>query len=281
MTYSEFRTKQQSFKSSEGTIKYIDEGEGSVVVLLHGIPTSGWLYRKMIGAISKHHRVIAPDMLGFGSSDSPKGYDIYKPEAHAERLLALMDSLQIDTWSHVFHDAGGLWTWELLKMQPQRIDRLIILNTIVYEAGFKPPIRFERGWLARFIMSLYSNGVTTNMMLKGLFKSGLMENNLTKEDLEGYKTPLKEGKTKAMYQFFSETCNDLPDYSDVITSLSMPKLLIWGKHDEFLVLDKMKDSVITDLKLSEDNVHLLEAKHFIQEEEPEQISSLILSFTNS
>ena len=279
MTYSQFRATQQSFLSAHGTIKYIDKGEGDVLVLLHGIPTSAWLYRKMIDDLSQNYRVIAPDMLGFGSSDSPKGYDIYAPKEHAQRLLNLMSFLKIESWNHVFHDAGGLWTWELLKQAPLKIKNLIILNTIIYEAGFKPPIRFKKGFIARCIMALYSNGISTNMMLKGLFKTGLIDHSImTKSAIEGYKKPMLEGKVKAMYHFFSNTCNNLPDYSEVFENLSMPKLLIWGQEDEFLVFDKMKNKVITGLNLNEEYVHTIEAKHFIQEEQPELINRLILDF---
>ena len=96
--YSQFRAIQKSFASKDGTLKYIDQGEGEVILLLHGIPTSGWLYRKIINLISeKGYRVIVPDMLGFGNSDSPNGYDIYSEENHAQRILDLMDSLQIKT----------------------------------------------------------------------------------------------------------------------------------------------------------------------------------------
>jgi len=278
MNYSEFRKEQHSFLSTHGTIKYIDKGQGDVILLLHGVPTSGWLYRKMIDDLAKTHRVIAPDMLGFGSSNSPKGYEIYEPKEHANRLLGLMSFLKINSWNHVFHDAGGLWTWELLKQAPEKVKNLVILNTIIFSDGFNPPIRFEKGIIAKLIMSMYSNGISTNMMLNGLFKTGLMKNNLSKQDLEGYKNPLLESKTKAMYQFFSNTCNNLPDYSEVIENLKMPKLLIWGKHDSFLVFNKMKAKVVSSLNLKTENIHLIEAKHFIQEEKPEEISTLILDF---
>ena len=278
MNYYEFRKEQHAFLSTNGHLKYIDKGQGDVILLLHGIPTSGWLYRKMIDRLAKTNRVIIPDMLGFGSSDSPEGYEIYEPKEHATRLLELMRFLNIESWNHVFHDAGGLWTWELLKQSPEKIKNLIILNTIIYSEGFNPPIRFKKGFIAKLIMSLYSNGISTNMMLNGLFKTGLTKNNLSKIELEGYKKPLLEGKTKAMYQFFSNTCNNLPDYSEVLKTLKMPKLLIWGKHDTFLVFDKMKTKVISDLNLKPENIHLIEAKHFIQEEKPDEISTLILNF---
>ena len=118
-TYAEFRVSQESFLSSDGKISYVDVGESDkVILLLHGVPSSSWLYRKMFDdLVDDGYRVIAPDMLGFGNSDSPDGYDVYAPEQHAKRILELMESLDIDTWTHVMHDAGGVWTWALVDQK--------------------------------------------------------------------------------------------------------------------------------------------------------------------
>jgi len=105
-----------------------------VVALLfsqcHGVPTSSWLYRKLIDPlVASGYRVIAPDMLGFGNSANPKGYTIYDKKEHARRILGLMEHLKINNWHHVMHDAGGLWTWELFKQAPSKISKLTIKVT--------------------------------------------------------------------------------------------------------------------------------------------------------
>jgi len=280
-TYTDFRNNQQTFVSKDGNIKYIDKGEGEVIVLLHGVPTSGWLYRKMIDSlVNKGYRVIVPDMLGFGSSDSPKGYNLYSPEAHCKRLLDLMDSLKIDNWTHVFHDAGGLWTWELFKMAPDRIQKLVILNSIIYESGFNPPMRFKKGGFTKLSMSFYSNKLTNKTIMKKLFKNALMKNNLTANEIEGYRKPLLEGKTNSLYTFFSSTCNTLPNYKETIQNIDLPVLVIWGKHDKMLRWTPMANEVILDLKIKPENVHIIDAKHYIQEESTDTILGYILDFIN-
>jgi pimeloyl-ACP methyl ester carboxylesterase len=279
ISYSEFIENQKSFLSSDGTIKYIDKGEGKVILLLHGIPTSSWLYRKMIdGLVNKGYRVIAPDMLGFGNSDNPKGYEIYSAEQHGKRILELMNGLEINKWTHVTHDAGGLWTWEIFKQDNERIEKLILLNTIVYKEGFNPPIRMKKGFFAKTSMWMYRNGITTNMLLKGLFKKGLKENNLSKIDIEGYKTPLRQGKTKGMYYFFSKTCNSFPKYDSIFKSLDIPVSIIWGKHDQMLQITPQKQMIIDAMKIEEKNIHEIDAKHFIQEEKPNEINKIIVAF---
>ena len=279
MNYSNFRESQQFFNSKGGKIAYIDQGSGPTLLLLHGIPTSGWLYRKMIPLlVKKGYRIIAPDMLGFGSSDSPKNYDVYIEKKQAQRILELMDFLKIKEWTHIFHDASGLWTWELFKLQPQRIERLVILNTIIYSEGFKPPMRFGKNIFTKIVMSLYTFKISNNILIKNLFKMGLIENTLSKTDLDGYKKPLLEGKNKAMYYFFSRTCHNLPNYKELLKKLQMPTMVIWGKDDDFLKWKPQESLVSHDLRIDEKNIHQIEAKHFIQEEKPEEISNFIHSF---
>lgn len=280
MIYKDFRDSQKTYQSVDGALKYMDVGSGEVILLLHGVPTSGWLYRKMIDDLAKNHRVIVPDMLGYGSSDSPKGYEVYSEDRHAQRLLDLMDFLAISNWTHVMHDAGGLWTWILFRKQPERVKRLVILNTIIYKEGFKPPMRFRKGVIAQIFMWSYRNGITTDLMLKGLFKSGMTNNNLSKTDIEGYKKPLLEGKTNGIYYFFTQTCKLLPDFQQTIQKIDIPVQVIWGQNDAFLKWNPQKKKLMTDLKLITDRVHLLNAKHFIQEEKPSKIVQLILEFIN-
>ena len=267
LPYQNFTASQKSFTSSDGIIKYIDKGESEkVIFLLHGIPTSGWLYRKMIDSlVNDGFRVIAPDMLGFGNSDSPKGYDIYNPDQHAKRIFELMDSLKINSWRHVMHDVGGLWTWELLKIAPERINSLVILNTIIYEEGFTPPIRMKKGLFAKIAMRMYHTRLTNKLMLKNLFKMGLEDHKLSKSDLYGYQAPLLDNKTRGMYNFFTTTRNSLQDYSAVIKQIKVPKIVIWGEKDEMLQWDPQAEKVISDLNLIESDIHLLDEKHFIQE----------------
>ncbi len=279
ITYEDFRADQRLYPTDDGLIKYIDEGKGPVIVLLHGVPTSGWIYRKMIKPLTESgYRVIIPDMLGFGSSDSPEGFELYNAENHAQRLLQLMKALGIESWTHVMHDAGGLWTWELMKQAPDKIEKLIVLNTIIYEEGFYPPVRMKPGGVAKTAMWAYRNGVTTNTLLKNLFKQGLKENTLNPLDIEGYKTPLLEGKTNAMYYFYSQTCNVLPDYSEVFENITIPVSIIWGIHDTMLQWPPQQTRVANALKVNSENIHFVDEKHFLQETKALEISYKIIDF---
>jgi len=179
----------------------------------------------------------------------------------------------------VMHDAGGLWTWELMKKAPDRVSNLVILNTIIFETGFTPPIRMEPGAFGKFSMWLYRNRITSKMMLKQLFKKTLKEDNLSKSEVEGYHQPLREGKTKAMYYFFAQTCNNLPLYDDVFAEMQIPVAVVWGQHDDMLQWDLQDEQVIKALGVKNENIHVVDGKHFIQEELPDTINNVILNMT--
>ena len=227
--------------------------------------------------VSKGYRVIVPDMLGCGNSDSPEGYEAYDKKEHAKRILGLMEHLKIENWHQVIHDAGGLWTWEMLKIKPEKVNRLTILNTIIYEEGFHPPIKVEEDHaMSKLIKWSYSN--STNVMVCQLFKSGMDDFKMSNADVDGYKIPLKKDKTHSIHKFFTTNTKSIPDYSETLKSLNIPVQVIWGKNDEILKWEPQSKKVIADLKIKASNIHILDKNHFLQEEIPNELVSYIESF---
>lgn len=286
-TYQEFRSEQKSFTSKQGEIKYIDKGprDGEPILLLHGVPTSGWLYRNITEDLAaRGYRVIAPDMLGFGSSDNPSGYEIYSEKYHASRLLALMDHIGIKRWNHVCHDAGGLWTQALAEKAPERLKSLTLLNSVILADGFHPPVRMKAGLEAKIAMKGYRSSVTNYLMTGVLFRQGLDDcSHMTSEDKEGIRRPLLEGKTNSLYYFFSQTCNQLPDYRHALKALAKNNCrtqVIWGTSDDMLLWEPQAEEVKSLLNIRNSDVHLLKSNHFIQEEQPAKLSKLIDSFVS-
>jgi len=282
-TIDEHRGCQQRLAVEGGDIAYIDVGEGEPILLIHGLPTSSWLYRHMIADLAERgYRVIAPDLLGYGASDKPQKYKQYKPEKQADRILALMDYLGIPAWTHVMHDAGGLWSWEMMMKAPERVSRLVVLNTIAYEEGFKPPVRFKRkGWFGKFIVGMYDKKWIGKIVINNTLRSGTNKHKFSKEDKRGYWLPMQEGCNKAIYQFFTsfaDTEERMPDYHKMFETLHVPTQIIWGAKDKFLLADVQVPMLQKALKVKDEDVHILEdAKHFIQEEKPKEIVEIICS----
>ena len=114
---------------------YVDEGDGEPIVCLHGEPTWGYLYRHLIGPLSEHHRVVVPDHMGFGKSQTPQDRP-YTLRTHTENLAALLDHLGLEDITLVMQDWGGPIGTAYTVRHPERVKRLVYANTL---AGYGQP----------------------------------------------------------------------------------------------------------------------------------------------
>lgn len=115
---------------------YVDEGEGEVIICLHGEPTWGYLYRKFIPTLSTHYRVIVPDHMGFGKSETPQHKD-YTLQTHVENLARLIEELNLQDITFVCQDWGGPITGAYTIRNPDRVQRLVLMNTIFGYSGIR------------------------------------------------------------------------------------------------------------------------------------------------
>src|SRR3954447_7949445 len=111
-------------------ISYLDEGEGRPVIFFHGEPTWSYLWRKVIPPVrDAGYRCIAPDLAGFGRSDKPTEIGWYSYERHVEQTSRLLTDLDLHDATAVVHDWGGPIGLRLAVDHPDRISRLVVLDT--------------------------------------------------------------------------------------------------------------------------------------------------------
>ena len=130
----------------DGKLSYLDEGSGPTVLLSHGTPTWSFEWRHVVRALAPEHRCLAPDHLGFGLSDRPRGAD-YRPEAHARRFAAFCDALGLEDVTLVVHDYGGPIALPWALAAPGRVRRLVVLNSWMWSFADDPLMR-RRGRIA-------------------------------------------------------------------------------------------------------------------------------------
>jgi len=123
------------------TLSYLDEGQGPVVVMVHGNPTWSFYYRNLTALLKKNFRVIVPDHLGCGLSDKPQDYP-YRLHDHIENLEDLLADLQVKETSLVVHDWGGAIGLGYGGRHPKAITSLVILNTAAFPSS-KIPLRIS------------------------------------------------------------------------------------------------------------------------------------------
>jgi len=115
-------------------LSFVDQGQGKVIVMLHGNPTWSFYYRNLVKLLQKDYRVIVPDHMGCGLSDKPQDYP-YTLKTHIDNLEALLAHCKVEKFSLVVHDWGGAIGMGLAVRYPERLDSVVVLNT----AAFRSP----------------------------------------------------------------------------------------------------------------------------------------------
>ena len=207
---------QPSYLEVDGLrIHYLDEGprDGDPIFLLHGEPTWSYLFRTMIPILTAAgHRVIAPDMIGFGRSDKPAAKDDYSYQFHIDTMVELVRRLDLQKATFFGQDWGGLVGLRVVSAEPERFARVVISNTALpaatglrayaMETGFKlvtwwaEPVSFEemveagdfQYWVA---YSYYGEDLDVGRVMKFM---GDIED---PEVVNAYKAPYPDARYKA------------------------------------------------------------------------------------
>jgi haloalkane dehalogenase len=148
---------QRFLRLSAGSVHYLDEGEGEgegePIVFVHGTPTWSFEYRHLIRELRASRRCIAFDHLGFGLSERPASFG-YRPEDHALVFAEFVAALGLERFTLVVHDFGGPIALPFAEAHPERIARLVVLNSFMWpleDPKFVQQARFAGSWLGRLL----------------------------------------------------------------------------------------------------------------------------------
>ena len=116
-------------KSGDVRLHYVTAGEGKLVVMIHGFPDYWYTWRNQMPALAKRYQVVAYDQRGYNKSDKPEGVEQYAMPNLVKDVGAIADHFEQDKFILVGHDWGGAVAWSFAMAHPDRVERLIILNT--------------------------------------------------------------------------------------------------------------------------------------------------------
>jgi len=260
-------------------IHYLDEGEGKVVLFVHGTPTWSFEYRKVINLLQSRYRCVALDHLGFGLSDKPSGAD-YTPQGHAARLERFIDKLNLRKISLVAHDFGGPIALSVAIKRPGLFSDITVLNSWLWslkgEKHFEQPSRLITSPFGKF---LYQQ---VNFSAKILLKAGFSDKKkLTSELHRQYLIPQDKAARKAAYSFALALLGEGDWYESLWQNRSalenIPMQIVWGSDDKLLpapiLLNRWREG-FPGAKV----IELNGAGHSPQEELPDSVADAIGSF---
>ncbi len=280
------------FDSADGRMHYVDEGprDGKPVVMVHGNPTWGYLYRNFIGPVTAAgHRAIVPDHLGFGRSDKPGQPELYTIARQAERLDALLESLDLEEATVVCQDWGGPISLKWATSHPDRVRSLFILNTFAH----RPPVKVE---LPTPLKLFRTKGVG-EMMVKGLhmfvrvflFRAGIVNRDrMTPDVKKAYLAPHPTWSSRTGILVFPREIPEGPegevsDFNDSIDKAlrehfrSKPVKIMWAMKD-IAFTPGMVDSLWLKTFPDAEVIRLDNAGHYLQEDAHELIVPELVEF---
>lgn len=273
---------------------YVDEGDGEPIVLLHGEPTWGYLYRNFIPELSKTNRVVVPDHMGFGKSETPQDRE-YTLKTHVENLAALIEELDLRDITFVMQDWGGPIGSSYALRHIDRVKRLVVMNTVI--AGVAAPAdpdapppgptpwfqwigkHHEAGTLDEVLGHVGSN-ILSVMKIIGF------ENSAAVDDawIRAYSGPFPDhasalGAIEFPLDAFLGRARDymLEARDDLPKLAALPAMMVEGMQDHAIEPERAIAGFKT-LYPDGPVVRLPNAGHFCQEDAPEIIVPLIQQF---
>jgi haloalkane dehalogenase len=255
-------------------LAHLDEGEGRPVVFFHGEPTWSFLWRKVIPPVrDAGYRCIAPDYAGFGRSDKPTDLGWYSYDRHVELMALLLEELDLREATVVVHDWGGPIGLRLAVEHPERISRIVIMET----GPFTGHQKMSDAWFAFRDFVRDNEDVPVGMLVRGACKEDPGE-----EVIAAYEAPYPNAASKAGARAFPLILPTTPEMAGAVEGKRVadglrvddrPALVLWADSDPVLPLS-VGERVSSQLNLPAPRV-VENASHFLQEDAGPQIGAII------
>ena len=264
-------------------LHYVEEGDGQPVLMLHGNPTWSYLYRRFIAPVAEAgFRAVAVDHMGFGRSDRPPGHERYTLPTHVENLLAFIRELDLRDITLVMQDWGGPIGFGAAVREPDRIARLVIMNTGVGVFPSGTPMPFHEPFKQRGLGEMLALG--SNLFVEAMF-GGMRPESATPLVAEAYRAPFPDYYSRVPILAFARdvpvgqdhpTAPYMAEIAAEVPKLERPTLVAWGMKDR--VFPPMLLEVWKQTYPHAEVLELPEARHYLQEDEPEAITERLLRF---
>ncbi|WP_137145621.1 alpha/beta fold hydrolase [Mycolicibacterium sp. CR10] len=258
--------------------------DAPVIVLLHGFPTSSFMFRNLIPELGTTYRVIAPDYLGFGYSDAPSVDEFdYTFDALADLTAQLLGQLGVSRYAIYVQDYGAPVGWRLALRDPQAITAIITQNGNGYDAGFvadgwAPAWEYQREQTPETeaaLRQILTFDTTRFQYLAGVPDESLVSPDTWHHDFALLSRPGNDAIQLKLFLDYATNPKLYPALHDYLRASEVPVLAVWGDGDPFFGPDGARayaeDAV-------DPEIHLLEGGHFLLESRGAEVTALILDF---
>ena len=258
--------------------------DAPAIVLLHGFPTSSYMFRNLIPQLAERYHVIAPDHLGFGHSDAPTVDEFtYTFDALTDLTEGLLQQLGLTRYAIYVQDYGAPIGWRLALRQPQAITAIVTQNGNGYDAGFVESFWTTVWDYQREQTPETEAAVRTALDVEGIkwqYLTGVSDESLVDPDTWVHDAAqlARPGSDAVQLQLFRDYATNAPLYPalhEYLRTSAVPVLAVWGGGDPIFGPDGArafgKDAVDAE-------IHVLDGGHFLLETANDDVAELINAF---
>jgi haloalkane dehalogenase len=275
-----FAARKKSIKGYN--LSFLDQGQGKVIVMLHGNPTWSFYYRNLANLLQNYYRVIVPDHMGCGFSDKPQDYP-YTLKTHVDNLEVLLAELGINKFSLVLHDWGGAIGMGLAVRFPEKVESIVVLNTAAFRSR-RIPLRIG---LCRIpvLGAIIVRGF--NGFARGALRMAVV-NKMAPAVASGYLEPYDSWAHRVALLRFVQDIPLKRDHPSWQSLVEIEKGLVWFQKTPMLILWGGRDFCFTRHFYEEwlqrfpdaENHFFPDAGHYILEDAFERLAPLVENFFN-
>ncbi|HRP83978.1 MAG TPA: alpha/beta fold hydrolase [Saprospiraceae bacterium] len=275
---TEYPFTSKYFDINGHKLHYLDEGQGDTILFVHGTPSWSFDFRNIIKKLKSNYRCIAIDHIGFGLSDKPEHYD-YSTQNHSKTLERFVLEKQINSVTLVVHDFGGPIGLNFAIQHPERIKRLVILNSWLWSSETDPDfIKMSKILKSPLLPFLYRY---LNFSPKFILPKSFGDHKISGHLLKQYTRPFADKTQRNGALAFAKSLLNDQDWFEQLWNnrqaiSDKPTLFVWGMKDPVIkpqYLDKFQTGFTNSRTIQLDT-----CGHFPQEEQPEKVTESILDF---
>ncbi len=266
---------------------YVTQGEGPLVVLLHGFPEFWYSWRMQIPFLAQlGYTVVAPDLRGYNDTEKP--HSGYQVSQLLKDIVGLIKGLGREKTIIIGHDWGGALAWAFAMSYPQMTERLVVMNA-PHPAAFQRDLFtakqlrkswyifvFQLPWLPEYMLGRHHAQTIGRM----IYASAVQKAAFPAEVLDRYREAMsKPGALRASINYYRSLFrrpSGMAASSGSRTKITVPTLLIWGEQDVALdrALTVGLEQWVSDIQVK----YIPDSGHWVQQEQPEQVNAFLAEF---
>ncbi|MBC1219362.1 alpha/beta hydrolase [Nostoc sp. UCD121] len=284
MSLIETSWKHEYITTNGVKLHYVTQGEGPLMLMLHGFPEFWYSWRHQIPEFAQNFKVVALDLRGYNDSDKPNEQSAYVMDEFIKDVEGVIKGLGYQKGVLVGHDWGGAIAWNFAYTHPEMLEQLIILN-LPHPAKFAQGLRtpqqllrsnyiflFQLPWIPELLLQS-SDYQAIETAFKG---TAVNKSAFTKADIDAYKNAAaKRGAITAMLNYYRNIFQQRmlnPSWG----ILEVPTLMIWGENDTALGKELTYDTAayVRNFQIK----YIPNCGHWVQQEQPELVNQYMREF---